>query len=434
MKRSYMPALILTLLFVLIFTGFNFGYSRLISSRNESRNVTINRINDEISKSQEDPETVISQRYRSWKDSFGKDTPENITFLGIEKQDPGQIFMDTETDGSALCALYRGTELKGFIKYDYSSGIYGKIRLTVNIMIALCAVIAIALALFIRKKILTPFTRLSEYPERIAKMPDVAQLPEDRNRWFGKYIWSMNMLRDVLGKERKRAEKLECERQTLVASIAHSVKTPVMNIRLYAEALKGGLTLENGQKADIHEIADKIDSNAERIQKLTAEVIGASSNAVSAYEPEMEEFYLKDLETLVKEEYSQRMELARIPFRVERDGDPLIRSDRYGILRIISLLMDNAVKYGNGKGITVSMMSEDEGVTISVRNKGELLPEEELSFIFTSFRRGSNASGKEGSGIGLYTAKSVATALGGNIFARRLEDSGEMEFIVYIPL
>ncbi len=434
MKRSYLPALILTFLFVLIFAGFNFGYSRILSSRSESRNVTINRINDVIAKSKEDPETVITKQYDSWKDSFGEDTPESITFYGMGRQGSGQVFVEAETDGTVLCALYRDSELKGFVKYSFSNGIHGKVRLAVNIAIAACAIIAVALALFIRKKILTPFNRLSEYPERIAKMPDVAQLPEDRNRWFGKYIWSMNMLRDVLGKERKRAEKLECERQTLVASIAHSVKTPVMNIRLYAEALKGGLTLENGQKADINEIADKIDSNAERIQKLTAEVIGASSTAVSAYEPEMEEFYLKDLATMVEEEYSQRMQLTRIPFRVDCDDNPLVRSDRYGILRIISLLMDNAVKYGNGKGIVVSMMSEDEGITVSVRNKGELLPEEELSFIFTSFRRGSNASGKEGSGIGLYTAKSVATALGGNIFARRLEESGEMEFIVYIPL
>ncbi|MBO4473957.1 MAG: HAMP domain-containing histidine kinase, partial [Clostridiales bacterium] len=235
-----------------------------------------------------------------------------------------------------------------------------------------------------------------------------------------------------LGRERRRNEKLECERQILVASIAHSVKTPVMNIRLYAEALNNGLTLEDGTKADIKDIAAKIDSNADRIQKIATDVINASVESVTSYEPEISEFYLRELSALINEEYAQQMELSRIPFTVECPDNPLVRSDSYGLLRIISLLLDNAVKYGDGTGITVSLSKEEEGILISVRNKGELLPEEELSFIFTSFRRGSNAVNKEGSGIGLYTAKKIATSLGGNIFARRLPESSEMEFSVYI--
>ena len=103
----------------------------------------------------------------------------------------------------------------------------------------------------------------------------------------------------------------------------------------------------------------------------------------------------------------------------------------YGLFRIISQLINNACKYGNGKGIAVMMQRQEEGFSISVRNRGELLPEQEMPFVFGSFWRGSNAQEKEGSGIGLYISQKIAAALGGRIFARGIPDTGEMEFSVF---
>ena len=90
------------------------------------------------------------------------------------------------------------------------------------------------------------------------------------------------------------------------------------------------------------------------------------------------------------------------------------------------------MKYGDGKGIKVTFTKQDEGFGISVRNSGELLPEKELPYIFRSYWRGSNASDKEGSGIGMYVANETVKALGGRVYVRRLEETSEMEFVIYI--
>ena len=431
MKKILRPILILTLVFGLIALVFNLAIEHIRNDGVEGRTVAVNRINVELSRDIA-PEKSIEENQKTWEKTFGKDAPDLIEFLSTETSTNESPFTAVGEGNDIICPVFHGGELVGFARYHYEQDHASSIRLIVNITITVHFLLTLGLILYVRFSILNPFTRLSNYPEKIAKLPDAKHLTENKNRWFGKYIWGMNLLRDTLGRERRRNEKLECERQILVASIAHSVKTPVMNIRLYAEALNNGLTLEDGSKADIKDIAAKIDNNADRIQKIATDVINASVESVTSYEPEISEFYLEELASLVNEEYAQQMELSRIPFAVECSDNPMVKSDSYGILRIISLFLDNAVKYGDGTGITVSLSKEEEGILISVRNKGELLPEEELSFIFTSFRRGSNSVNKDGNGIGLYTAKKIATSLGGNIFARRLPESGEMEFSVYL--
>ncbi|MBP5608445.1 MAG: HAMP domain-containing histidine kinase, partial [Lachnospiraceae bacterium] len=143
-------------------------------------------------------------------------------------------------------------------------------------------------------------------------------------------------------------------------------------------------------------------------------------------------FYLHELMDLVNEEYRGRMELLHIPFETVCENDPLICSDKDGLYKVTAQLLDNAVKYGSGQGISLHMGRQDEDVIISVRNKGNVLSEEETAYVFKSFWRGSNAKGKEGQGIGLYVARKIAERLGGDIFMRShvQEDTTEVTLIV----
>ena len=109
-------------------------------------------------------------------------------------------------------------------------------------------------------------------------------------------------------------------------------------------------------------------------------------------------------------------------------------SDKDGIFRIISQLIENAIKYGSGQGITISMGRQDEDVIISVKNKGNILSEEETAYVFKSFWRGSNARNVEGQGIGLYVSKRIAESLGGDIFMKSWESENITEVTLIIPI
>ena len=96
--------------------------------------------------------------------------------------------------------------------------------------------------------------------------------------------------------------------------------------------------------------------------------------------------------------------------------------------------MENAIKYGSGQGITVTMGRQDEDVIISVKNKGTVLSEEETAYVFKSFWRGSNAKDVEGQGIGLYVSKKMAESLGGDLFMKSWESEGVTEVTLILPL
>ena len=59
---------------------------------------------------------------------------------------------------------------------------------------------------------------------------------------------------------------------------------------------------------------------------------------------------------------------------------------------------------------------------------------EEIPYLFNSFWRGSNSENVEGNGIGLFEAKTIALRLGGDILAKRIEETGEMEFVMFLPI
>lgn len=429
MKRLISILTGITLLFAAILTGFNLWY-RYESSRSASDiNITVNRINADVCEmiavSDEAPQKLIDDNIPHWKSVFGRNMPEEITFIGVN--DDSSSFVCTGGNNTSVCSVRDNNDiLIGFAVYKKKNDNAILFRIVFSLILVLCWLISFITALYIHFRILSPFRRLSEYPEHIAKIPTAEKLPESRNRFFGRFIWGMNMLADVLRTERQQNEKLEYQRQTLIASIAHGVKTPVTNISLYADAIETGLY------SDHVEIAQKIRNNTQRIEALTAELISTSSESVNAYIPEISRFYLHELRDLTLNEYSERMRISMIPFEVSCDGDPIIESDKYGLFRIISQLIENAFKYGNGEGITISMCRDNDGTSISVKNKGVLLPESELSFVFGSFWRGSNAKNTEGSGIGLFISQKIAATLGGSVYVRRLPETSEMEFTVFI--
>ncbi len=432
MKKLIRMIIAAAVLFAAVLLGFNAVCDRLADRQLSDRNITVNRINHSIgmvfTESGTPPEDIISGSLEQWRREYGNSAPETVRFIPLT--DDGTEFYAAAAKRYAVCSLYdRDGRLAGLVEYRFADSSSGTLRLIVNIALIAGFVIAAVFLAGTYVKIIMPFRKLSEYPERLARLRDIQKLPESRSRFFGKYVWGMNMLTDVLAASSRRIHELEGEHQKLVTSIAHGVKTPVANIRLYSDALRTELYPGQGSTADI---AEKIDQNAGKIQSLAGELMAASDASFDGCGIETAPFYLGELADLVRSEFADRMELLRVPFTVECEGSPLLESDKYALYRAVSQLLENALKYGDGSGISVRMMKQDDGFSIAVRSKGGLLPENELPYVFRSYWRGSNAAGRDGSGIGLYVVHETAKALGGSAHARRIEETSEMEFVIFL--
>ena len=435
--RKYLGKYFLLFLFCLVLGLAVFFY--LTYKDNETtgqRQTLINRVTDEVSSAgHENYGSKLSSLIASnnWEQEYGKsNVPVDIRYVegGINADGSAVIAQD-----STLVSITENGEFCGLLVFTFKQHKVSENILLCELVIAAVFIVAAMFFVYIDRKVILPFNRLSEYPERIAKNENADALPESRNRYFGKYIWGMNMLRDRLSGDTRKLRQLEKEQLTLVSTIAHGIKTPVANIKLYSEAIKSGLYRDEGiPDVKDAEVAGKITKNADDITDLVKELLDSASKGVVVFEPHIEAFYLPEIGKFIKAEYDNRLSVLRIPLTVEMNSDVMINSDKDGITRILTQFMENAIKYGDGRGITVVVDKNEDGYVFSVKNKGSRVPDNEIPYVFNSFWRGSNAEKVEGNGLGLYEAAFIARKLGGDVACRYLEETEEMEFEVFIPL
>ena len=92
-------------------------------------------------------------------------------------------------------------------------------------------------------------------------------------------------------------------------------------------------------------------------------------------------------------------------------------------IEVIQNIMENAIKYGDGRQIVICVGFEEENCLVTVKNSGNRLSETELPHIFESFWRGSNTQNTGGSGLGLYICRELMQKMNGEIFAEILDET-----------
>ena len=436
------------LLYALLFLSAYVLFSKVIQ-RNEDRSyVLMNRVFTGIESDLSDGTTVISEdiveaaiddiyysHIDDLKNEFGNESvPKRVYFISADAGSGEVSLINPDKDYEKLWALHADGMLVGFVVFEYGESRFAGLLIFTELCIAAAFLITLGVCIYISTHILRPFEKLSSYPERLSKNQITEKLPETKNRFFGKFTWGINMLSDRLTSDRRRIGELSREHLTMLTTIAHGIKTPVSNIKLYADAISTGLYQPDGKVNESDaEVASKISKNADEIATIVKELIDKAQGGVVDFEPDFRDFYLSELIDYLKEEYENRLDVLKIPHTFELTGNAMIKSDKDGICRILSQLMENAIKYGNGEGINVRISKDEEGYFLSVKNKGSIVPNKELPFLFNSFYRGSNSEGVPGSGIGLFECYEITHRLNGDIYARSDSEKSEMEFEVYLP-
>lgn len=324
----------------------------------------------------------------------------------------GEGFYNSESD-------YLICEIGGIpYRFDYtaSRSDKGGIILAVNLILTVMAAVIIAVMIFIRQKILAPFDTLKELPYELSKGNLTAPIKESKSRFFGRFLWGVDLLRENLEQQKSRELGLMKEKKTLLLSLSHDIKTPLSAIKLYARALSKGLYPEKEKQL---EIADSINEKADEIESFVSQIVTASSEDFLELDVQNGEFYLSELMTKISLYYREKLSLVQTDFSVEKYSDCLLKGDLDRSVEVLQNLIENALKYGDGKRVEITFSDEEDCRLITVHNSGCTLPESELAHIFESFWRGSNAGNKPGSGLGLYIARHLMRKMNGDIFAKK---------------
>ncbi len=315
-------------------------------------------------------------------------------------------------------------EIDGVLyRFDYRTnhrGERGTLLLTVNVLLGVMAAVLLCVMLYIRWKILKPFERLTNVPYELSKGNLTAPVKETKNRFFGRFLWGVDLLRENMEQQKERELQLQREKKLLLLSLSHDIKTPLAAIKLYAKALSRGLYADKAKQLSV---AESIGAKADEIEGYVSQIIAASREDFLSLDVTMGEFYLSELLGSIRQYYTEKLALHKIAFTVSEHADCLLAGDFDRSVEVIQNLMENAIKYGDGREIGITCAEEDGCILVTVTNSGCTLADADVPHMFESFWRGTNAEQEKGSGLGLYICQQLMRKMQGEVFAEIRDDA-----------
>ena len=323
----------------------------------------------------------------------------------------GEKFYSTDSD-YVIC------EINGELyRFDYNTnGSSGKTYLTgiVNAILGVMAILIITVMLYIKFAILAPFERLSDIPYELSKGNLTAPIKETKNRFLGKFLWGIDILRENIEQQKQRELEMQKEKKTLLLSLSHDIKTPLSAIKLYSAALSKNLYSDAEKQ---QRIAENINEKADEIEGYVSQIITASREDFLSLEVNMGEFYLSELIEKITGYYREKLALIKTDFIIGEYKNCLVSGDLSRSVEVLQNVMENSLKYGDGRRVELIFPEDDECAQIAIRNCGCTLGKDDLPHIFESFWRGANAKNIRGSGLGLYICRQLMRRMNGEIFA-----------------
>ena len=208
------------------------------------------------------------------------------------------------------------------------------------------------------------------------------------------------------------AAKAEAYRAVILDALAHEFKTPLSTILAAAGALREAASLG----PEHLEMAETVEAEAARLGRLTTRLIRTARLEQEEIRPWMELTHFASVVDDAVSQYSKISSDRRIRvFDRCHSADVLADPD---LLRLaISQLVDNAYKYSqDGSPIELIISRQDNGVSLRVVSTGTPILSSERAHIFNRFYRGVDARRMTaGTGLGLYVARKIAIAHGGDL-------------------
>lgn len=216
--------------------------------------------------------------------------------------------------------------------------------------------------------------------------------------------------------------------QALIGDIAHQVRTPLSNLRLYSQLLAEQLLNAQGRTC-----VSALDAQTEKLQTLLDALVKTSrlETGVLALHPVSAP--IAPVLFRAVEQDRPKAEAKQITLTAESpDGLTAVLDSKWTEEALCNLL-DNAVKYTDAGGsITVRAAAYELFVRVDVCDTGCGIPEDEQAKIFGRFYRGAAAAQAPGVGIGLYLTRQILSRQGGYIKVSSREGQGST-FSVFLP-
>lgn len=276
------------------------------------------------------------------------------------------------------------------------------------------------LTYFVSKSIINPIRKLSNATRKISKGDLDFSVASNKKDELGDLSNTFEIMRLDLKETKAEQLRYEKNREELIASISHDLKTPLTSIKGYVKGIQDGVA-NTPVKLDryvqtIYNKANDMDGLIDELflySKLDLEHIPFKFEDIDLYS------FFNDFIDELRLDIEKDQGVANL-FANEEESY-IVKADREQIKRVVTNIIQNSFKYMDKEcqQIQVHLKSELDHVVVKIKDNGSGIAKEDLPFIFKGFYRtdSSRNSGTGGSGLGLSIVKKIISEHEGTICA-----------------
>ncbi len=218
-------------------------------------------------------------------------------------------------------------------------------------------------------------------------------------------------------------------RDEFLAIAAHEIRGPLTSMHLAVQGLQRGSLPAEGVRTAL----DVIQREDRRLRRFVDELLDLGRIRTGQLDFVLEEV---DLGTVVRDVVSRLADdfgSSGSAVTLTTLGDLVGQWDRFRLEQVVTNLLSNALKYGQGKPVEISAERADDRVVLKFVDHGIGIPPAALSKIFDPYERGVRARHYGGLGLGLHIAKTIVEGFGGTIAVDSRPGAGAT-FMVDLPV
>ena len=252
------------------------------------------------------------------------------------------------------------------------------------------------------------------------------------------FIWrdarKERIYRENLEAANEEIQRIMNQRERLLLTITHDIKAPAASISGFIDLMKAYVSNPQGI-----ECLQNIKNSATHLSHLVASLLDYHQLENGLMKVQPTSFSPAQLVAESVEGMKLRAEEKglEISFECKMKGKEFFRADAFRIRQILDNLVSNAIKYTDQGSVTIqALVSKIMGkptLTLSVKDTGKGMTDEEKQKVFQAFTRLKSAQGIEGTGLGLSITQELVSLLGGEIILHSTLGKGST-FIFTIPI
>lgn len=280
---------------------------------------------------------------------------------------------------------------------------------------------ALVVSFYASKRWIVPIKNLTKVGEKLAQGDFKVKASEDGKNEISELGQTLNYMSENIVKR-------EDMKNEFISSVSHELRTPLTSIKGWAITLQAKEIQKNEDM--LNQGLTIIENEGERLSLMVEDLLNFSRLSSTSFQYEKEDLNIVEIAKEVYQQLYLRSLNEKINFDFKTAYEEIIvNCDKNRMKEVFINIIDNAMKFTPKDGhIDIFISKEDENVNIEVKDDGEGIKEDEISFVSSKFFKGS--SSKSQTGLGLSICEEIVKAHDGKLVIKSKYTVGTSVIVV----